>query len=302
MNNLEPYLNLGEKVAKFREEVPAPPQFYERVLIDDIPELEQTLALIKKDFVGVRDARMEITKKLDALKENLMQPEKAWMDSVNQHSNNLLDLKRLVAKAAAEKEAEKRKKTDFLYRQEKLVGDYIEEVNQLIEKAVEAFFKGNSTMTKAQFVELFIKRLRSIKKHTLQNPFEGLEVPQFPEESVFVEMFEKALSNAPETKNINTIKQDVKIQAVEAAIDIEAQPTVQVGKALKTKIEPKAPNDFEDVRRILTAYLIHHREANNKVNVKDWAKLSVWQMATALAYVVTQGTEVEYDFIKTEKL
>jgi TusA-related sulfurtransferase len=298
---MNPYLKLGVAVKEFTDTALVPPPYEP---LKSITELEALLKSLKQSKKEVQERRMAITSKLDQLKDRLMAPEKLWNERIEQYNDNLLDLKKAEAERLRAAQAEKQKRLDLIAKQQANIDAWIDAVKVIYDKAAKFWIQGGKEKyTTLQYLELVESKLSSIPMALVQNPYKDLELPEFPTVSEVMAMFKTELSNEVKITTIEQVKEEKQLDAVVAVAEVKSELEVMPeGKALKVALVAKEPESFEDITKILKAYLLHQGAANEHLRVRSYSKLTVTQMAAALAKVAEGGVSIDYSFEKIDKL
>lgn len=291
--------------------------------IEDIQESEVLLKTIKQEVKKLAESRLEITNRFRDVADRLSAPEKSVLKPIEDLTNAIIKLKEDLAKKQKEEQAkdnEKKSVKENILRQlaevkatyankiltqvtkaytwalenkvalDKLdeylskVGDKFKVTDFADSAVMPQLFKLTETEYKAFAEELFVLDSNNYVdqyKKDLKAKFEFYHID--------FKNAEQALEKAKDEKveaeqSIQTEKSNAQMSATLESMSMDIS-TISNVKELKKSFEVVTTTELKDAIAIITAFIANLELCKLKLRVTDYSKLTVAQMATALAKV-----------------
>jgi hypothetical protein len=289
--------------------------------IAHVPVAEATLKESKKRLTELQNKRKAVTAKFDTVTSALMAHEKAVEAALPLYTQAITDLKRKEAeRIAAEQariEAEKRMRelvSVYLDREYTAKKDLCSELSQ------KAFEFALTTDIKPEAIEAFLKKLDSrfnAEQFTIvcqpnmnadvfaelwkQKDMPALELwkthytgelkRKFEHYAVHYANKEAAIEQQRKAEEAAKAEREEELQRKELSAKLETHTAVVVEtavKPLKQKYAVDEPDTETAALRIMAAFMTNFKMVRDGIRVKSMMKLSIGQMADALAWYKNQ--------------
>lgn len=289
--------------------------------IEDVPDAEALLKVLKSSKATLEDKRKEVTSKFDAVSQRLMQPEKALLEPIAELSKAIISVKKIEedrlrklkekadeivrykqfiinssndAKAAAESSISRIISQAYEYA----LGDGNIDIDGLPEyisrcknkypviKFVMELPKCNSILTEEERDDI-IRELYTYDSAYYKQKFDTLLDEKFSDYAVALANKEQAiaLSKKQEEEEKKRIEEEKKNKELSASLQSMAALDVQITtdtKALKKSYEVDMPETPETAILLMAAFVGNKNLVLQKLKVNKWFAFSIGQIANAL--------------------
>ena len=289
--------------------------------IKDVPAAESTLKEAKKRLTELQTKRKAVTAKFDAVASALMAHEKAVEAAMPLYVQAITDLKRKEAeRIAAEQgkiEAEKRMRelvSVYLEREYTAKKDLVSELSQkafelalnidIPPTGIEAYLKKlDSRFNPEQFTivcqpnmnaDLFAQLWKEKDMPALElwkTHYTGELKRKFEHYAVHYANKEAAIEQQRKAEESAKAEREEELQRKELAAKLETHTAVVMEtevKPLKQKYVVDEPDTETAALKIMAAFMTNFKMVRDGIRVKSMMKLSIGQMADALAWYKNQ--------------